>query len=600
MQIGGGAQWRHTIETELNSAKCVIVAWSKRSVGTEGTFVQDEATRAQERHVYIPVLIDKVHLPLGFGEMQALPLGGWKGDRADGRYQAVLASVKRIAGDFEGQAKPHAGGSVTRRGALVGGTAAAGLAIAGVGGWALLRPSAASATGSIAVLPFANLSGDPSQAFFSDGIAEEIRSALGRLAGLKVVGRTSSEAVRSDDAQTAARKLDVANILTGSVRQSASTIRITAELIDGKTGLDRWSQDYDRRPGDSIKIQTDIAQNVATALSSTLGDAAKAAATVGGTDNAEAQRLFIQAGAILDRDFTSATVHQAFRLLDSAIALDPNYASAYARKSGVLIGYGNSYSKSAQELADTRAESLRLVRTALRIAPDLPQAHLALAAVYSSTLHMGPAFAEAKRASQLAPGDAFIISRYASFASRQGFADEGLQTANQAISLDPLNNNSYNLRLDALFYVRRFADVVTRGQELEHSPTLKLTGSDVVGNALVLLGKYREAESYYSQLAPDFWSRMTGEAVILARTGDRAGALRKMQALQREYRDAASYQYAQIYAQLGDKDAAFANLEHGFAIKDAGLSAMKVDPFVDPLRSDARFDALLRRMDLSA
>ena len=82
-QIGGGAAWRPTNEDELNTAGCVIVVWSKRSVGPEGTFVQDEATRAQQRHVYIPVLIDKVHLPLGFGETQALPLTGWHGNRSD-------------------------------------------------------------------------------------------------------------------------------------------------------------------------------------------------------------------------------------------------------------------------------------------------------------------------------------------------------------------------------------------------------------------------------------------------------------------------------------------------------------------------------------
>ena len=88
-QIGGGTAWRHSIEVELNAAKCVIVAWSKRSVGPEGTFVQDEATRAQQRHVYVPVLIDKVHLPLGFGETQALPLASWKGSKADPHSLAV-------------------------------------------------------------------------------------------------------------------------------------------------------------------------------------------------------------------------------------------------------------------------------------------------------------------------------------------------------------------------------------------------------------------------------------------------------------------------------------------------------------------------------
>src|ERR1044071_1608203 len=123
-----------------------------------------------------------------------------------------------------------------RRTALAG-TSVAAAAVAAGGIWFFLKPGSAEASNSIAVLPFANLSGDPAQAYFSDGIAEEIRSALARLAGLKVVGRTSSEAVRNDDAETAAKKLEVANILTGTVRQSPSTIRVTAELIDGQTGI---------------------------------------------------------------------------------------------------------------------------------------------------------------------------------------------------------------------------------------------------------------------------------------------------------------------------------------------------------------------------
>jgi len=599
--IGTGDEWRQTIEKQLDGAKCVIVVWAKGSVGPDGHFVRDEASRAQRRHVYVPVIIDAVDPPLGFGESQATSLRGWKGDRSDPRYQAVLAAVRRIAGNGTGTAAAAPAGlkPVNRRAVLAGGGVAV-VAIAGAGTWELLRPSAASASGSIAVLPFANLSGDPAQGYFSDGIAEELRSALGRIAGLKVVGRTSSEAVRNDDSQTAAKKLDVATILTGSVRQSPSTIRVTAELIDGKTGIDRWSQDYDRSPGDSIKIQTDIAENVATALSSTLGGAAKAAAIVGGTQNADAQRLFIQAGALVDKDFTPENVQQAFDLLDSAIALDPNYASAYARKAGLLIIYGNSHAKSAQELAQGRAEAVRLLQIALRIAPRLAQAHLALGLLHSSSLEMEPAYAESKRALELAPGDAFVIARYANFASVLGHSTEALDAADRAVALDPLNNDSYNLRIGALFYARRYADVVSRAREIEQSPGRKLTNPEFVGHSLVLLGRNQEAESYYGKLAPDYWSRLTGEAIILARAHDSAGALRKIEQLQKAYHDAASYQYGEIYAQLGDNDRAFASLEHGYEIKDAGLSGLKTDPFVDPIRSDPRFGALLRKMNFPA
>ena len=599
-QIGGGAQWRHMIEAELNAAKCVIVAWSKRSVGTEGTFVQDEATRAQVRHVYIPVLIDKVHLPLGFGEMQALPLSAWKGDRSDPHYQAILSAVTRLAGEPAEGASPHSGSpALSRRRVLAGGGVAA-VAIAGAGGWALLKPASASATGSIAVLPFANLSGDPAQVYFSDGIAEELRSALSRIAGLKVVGRTSSEAVRNDDAQTAAKKLEVATILTGSVRQSPSTIRVTAELIDGKTGIDRWSQDYDRSPGDSIKIQTDIAENVANALSAALGGAAKAVVSIGGTQNPAAQRLFIQAGAVTEKDINDETAHQAFDLLDAATALDPNYAAAYARKSGILTAYANSYAKSAQELAQQRSDSLRLARLALKIAPNLAQAHMSLASLYKSNLQMGPAYAEAKRAIELAPGDAFIVALYASFASTLGHSSEALQAGDQAIALDPLNTLAFNLRMRTLFTARRYADVLRASQELDRKSAENLSDPAVPGEALVMLGRNSEAQVYFAKLPPDFWARLTGEAIIMARTGDRAGAERKLATLQQNYRDAASYQYGQIYAQLGDKDRAFANLEHGFAIKDAGLQGLKTDPLLDPIRSDPRFAALLRKMNFPA
>ena len=183
-QIGGGAAWRHAIETELNAAKCVIVVWSKRSVGPDGTFVQDEATRAQQRHVYVPVTIDKVHLPLGFGETQALPLAGWHGDRADPHYQAVHSAVARnVGGKRRRTTAALSAPGVDRRTAIAGGAVAA-AAAAGIGGWAFLRSSPVSAARSIAVLPFANLSGDPAQAYFSDGIAEEIRSALNLIAGL--------------------------------------------------------------------------------------------------------------------------------------------------------------------------------------------------------------------------------------------------------------------------------------------------------------------------------------------------------------------------------------------------------------------------------
>jgi TolB-like protein len=599
-QIGGGAAWRHAIEAELNSAKCVIVVWSKRSAGEEGTFVQDEATRAQQRHVYVPVLIDKVHLPLGFGETQALPLTGWKGDRADAHYQAVLAAVQRNVGAKRRRAaSPITAPSVDRRTAIASGAVAA-VAVASAGGWALLRSSPASASRSIAVLPFANLSGDPSQAYFSDGIAEEIRSALARLAGLKVVGRTSSEAVRNDDAESAAKKLEVANILTGSVRQSPSTIRVTAELIDGKTGLDRWSQDYDRLPGDAIKIQTDIAQNVASALSTALGEAAKAAVTIGGTQNPDAQKLLIQAIALENGPNSREAVERALDLIGSAIRLDPNYADAYARKSALLVRWGNNYATTPAALAQSRTEAISLARTALRIAPNLAQAHRALFSIYTSNLQMAPAVAELTRARALAPGDADTLASYGRYLTRIRRFNEALQVIDQAIASDPLNSFAYEIRTATLFYARRYRDSLSFAKQVAAKSPELAPDPVTMGDVFLALGSFADAQGWYGKAAADYWGRVTGEALLSARQGNRPATLLRLGRLRQLYGDAASTQIGEIYAQLGDREAALSALERAYEIKDAGLTTMLVDPWLDPVRSEPRFKAIVGKMNFPA
>ncbi|MEJ7777911.1 MAG: TIR domain-containing protein [Sphingomicrobium sp.] len=601
-QIGGGAAWRQAIEAELNAAKCVIVAWSKRSVGPEGTFVQDEATRAQQRRVYVPVTIDKVHVPLGFGEMQALSLTGWRGDRSDPRYQAVLSAVRRIAGGNAVKAVVHrvAHSPVSRR-AVLSGSAVAAAAAAGVGGWMLLKPNAAAASDTIAVLPFANLSGDPEQAYFSDGIAEELRSALARLAGLKVVGRTSSEAVRDKDAKTAARELGVPNVLTGSVRRSPDTIRVSAQLIDDTSGMERWSESYDRPPGDTIKIQTDIAENVARALKVALGSAGKAALTLGGTHSPQAQNLLLEADASSDQ-FSRKGLERSIALVDAAIALDPNYAQAYALKAILLLALFNAFSREPDELARGRAEALGYANKAIGIAPNLPIAHGALAGIYQSNLEIRQAYAEYERVFALQKGDADALRSYGSFLSKMGDYSRAIKLANEAVALDPLNPDSYRTRGWILYNSRRYIEALKSLEELKRTPRQFSGGEFPVlrGTNLMMLGRTDEARKAYAQAQKDDPFRLAGEAALAARTGDRSTALKTMDGLQRLYGDPASYQYAQIHAQLGNMDQAFAALERARQIKDAGLLSAKTDPVLDPLRRDPRFAGLLDKIGFPA
>jgi serine/threonine-protein kinase len=592
--ISGGTNWRSDIEEHLDSAKCVIVAWTKRSVGIDGEFVRDEAALAKRRGTYLPVRFDDVEPPLGFREVQAISLKGWRGRPDDTRFLELIAAVQsRIRDDYSPDtARRRTDRQVSRR-ALIGGGAVVALGAASFGVLQLLRSSRASA--SIAVLPFANLSGDPAQGYFADGIADEIRSALGRLGGLTVIGTASSEAVRNDDARTAAKKLGVANILTGNVRQSSSTIRIAAELIDGRTGADRWSENYDRSPGDSIKIQTDIAANVANALSVALGAAARKAITVGGTANPDAQRLYIQASAIRKASIAQASLQKAMALLDAAVALDPTYADAYARKSAILTTYTGNY-LGEKDTPAARTESVRLARTALRIAPNLALGHRALSSAYSATLQIGPAFEELRRARQLAPGDADILAAYSDFTSQLGRAEAALALAEQAIAMDPLNPGAYDERIQVLFDAHRYAQAVNYARDLQRRSPQLFISHQLVADCLSLLGRTAAAQSYYDNAAPDYWHRLTGEGILAARSGDRSTAERVLARMRQLYGDAASTQIGEIYAQLGDEDQAFAALDRAFTFRDAGLVRLRVDPFLDPIRSDRRYTQLLEKL----
>ncbi len=599
-QIGGGAQWRHTIEEELNCAKCVIVVWSKRSAGEFGTFVQDEATRAQQRHVYVPVLIDKVHLPLGFGETQALPLVGWHGSRSDARYEAILSAVRRNIGTKpRARPRPAAAAGVDRRSVVAGGAVAT-LAVAGVGAWALFKPSEASASRSIAVLPFSNLSGDPGQAFFSDGIAEEIRSALNRIAGLKVAGSTSSEAVRNDDAQTAAKKLDVTNILTGSVRQSPSTIRVSAELIDGSTGLDKWSQDYDRSPGDAIKIQMDIAQSVAAALSATLGEAVREAISIGGTSNAAAQKLFLKAKAQRHADDSEAGIHAVVGLLDSAIALDPNFADAHAMKARALADLFGYYTAAGGGFEDGYKQSEAVARQAIALAPGLASGHMALAYTLLSQLNVGRAAIEYERAHALAGGDVDDLLAYAAFLEVLGKQDAAINVAREVQSRDPLNPAGYGREASAQDNAGHLPQAIQAYRKtLELAPNLLLPRA-FLGLALMDAGKFDEARAELRKLPADYLFRLLGESILYAHEGNRAASDVALKRAQQLNGDSAHYQYADIHAQRGEKDEAFASLDRAWQFRDPGLAYMKQDRWLDPIKSDPRFAALLAKMNFPA
>jgi TolB-like protein/DNA-binding winged helix-turn-helix (wHTH) protein/tetratricopeptide (TPR) repeat protein len=529
----------------------------------------------------------------------------WSG-RAVGEdaINRCIAKVRRLgeaSGAFEVETVPRVGyrlietareqtpAGMDRRTAIAIGTAA--LVAAGVGGWELLKPRGSATGDSIAVLPFKNLSGDPNQAYFSDGVAEEIRNALTRLPGLKVIGRGSSEAVRSDDPREAAAKLGVATILTGSVRRSPTTMRITAELIDGRTGVDKWSQDYDRAPGDAIAIQTEIAANVVNALRIALGSTGQAVLTLGGTSNPEAQDLLFRTQAI--ENFSKAGNQQRLGLIERVIALDPSYAKAYAEKAETLAWFARWFPHSLDERAGALADARRAATRAVELAPAFPDAHAAMSAVLWTSLSLSEALREMRQAIALAPNRVEFLGRYSFYIAMLGNAGEALRIIDKAIALDPLSVGPRGQRVFVLYLSRRYIDAMA---QLRLIP--KNAPPPIIASAFILLGRDQEAKGWLEKVAADSPLRLDLEAMMLARSGDRSGALAKRNRVKQLYGDAANYEFAKIDAQLHDTDQAIADLERAWANKEPDLSLIRVEPWLDPIRADPRFAALVSRMDL--
>ncbi len=590
--IEGGTGWRQAIERELGCAKCVLVVWSKRSAGPEGEFVHDEASRAKRRGVYLPVRIDAVEPPIGFGETQALSLVGWKQGRSDARYQAVLAAARALvagpapavgAGAPATPAPAIAAPGIGRR-SVIGGAALGGAALAG-GGWWLLRPKIAQAAASIAVLPFANLSGDPAQAYFSDGIAEELRSSLSRIAGLQVAARTSSEKMRDADVKEAAATLGVANVLTGSVRKGCGTIRVSTQLLNGETGLETWSEVYDRPEGDALVVQTSIATSVANALSLSLG---KAAAMLGGTKNPAAYDAYLRGAAFwAEQRFDDALPAYAL-----AVAIDPNFALA---RTGLAIMMVSAAYAGSTDPGPAVAAAEMEARRAVALAPRLGAPLAALGFILMARLDLRGAAAAHAAAYRLAPGDPYVVRNYAKFQAMIGRGDDAMRAAYRYVALDPLSPNSAGALAAVLYRSGRLDDAIAAYRRALAGLPGDIEALAELSLALLATGQTRAALTLTGSMPPGSWQELTVRAIALARLGDRAGSDRALDQL-RSFGTGFFYQIAEVLAQRGEIDAAFAALDRAYALMDAGLSDLKTDLMMQPLHGDPRYAALIRQI----
>jgi TolB-like protein/Tfp pilus assembly protein PilF len=450
---------------------------------------------------------------------------------------------------------------------------------------------------SIAVLPFVNLSGDKEQEYFSDGLTEELLNSLSRINELQVAARTSSFSFQGEhpDIATVAHKLNVGAVLEGSVRRSANTVRITAQLVNGVTGFHIWSQSYDQDLGDVLKLQTEIATAVASALKVTLlGDEA-AKIELGGTRNPGAFDAYLQGSKAVNSGQGASSYQSAFAAYTEAIRLDPNYALAFASRSLALSRYAGEFAVGTG-VRELFAKAQADAREALKLAPELAEGHLALARFLSSSpLDFTRASEAYERAMALAPGNAEVLAESGLFAVNMGRFDAGLAAARHAIALDPLNPRRRAQFGEALYGTRRYREAVAAfGAVISLEPDFK-RAYGFRGVAYYWLGDFKSARSS-CESKPDHWSSLWCLALTYEKLGRHVDAEAELKKLQAAFGDASAYQCTTIYAQWGNAAKALEWLVRAVRLPDPGVVYVKTDPLIDPLRKEPRFQAIEREL----
>jgi tetratricopeptide (TPR) repeat protein len=386
----------------------------------------------------------------------------------------------------------------------------------------------------------------------------------------------------------------VGAVLEGSVRRSAHTIRITAQLINAVTGFHLWSKTYDRGTGDVLKLQTEIATSVAGALQVTLlGDVA-AKVELGGTSNPAAFDAYLR-GAKAGRSFRDTKdLPAAIAAYTEAIRLAPHYALAFAARSIALSDLAGE-AETAAAVRGGYDKAQADARQALELAPDLGQAHLALAYVLDNTLHFTQANAEYERALALAPGNAELLRLSGTFAALMGHFDVGVAATRRAIVLDPLARNTHSSLARALYIARRYEEsLAAYAEAISLDPDFKQSYGDR-GLSLYGLGDLESAR-VACETKLDFWVSQQCLAVVYDKLGRHADAEAELSKLKAAGADTSAYQYATIYAQWGDRANALEWLEVAWRLQDPGLEELKTDPLMDPLRQEPRFQAIEREL----
>jgi len=455
---------------------------------------------------------------------------------------------------------------------------------------------------SVAVLPFRNLSPDPENEFFADGITEDVIAQLSKIRALKVISRGSVMRFKGRDQslREIGIALDVATLLEGSVRRAGSRVRIVAQLMDAETDRHLWSETYDRELTDIFAIQSDVALHIAGALEAELTQDERSRIRKEPTGDVEAYRLYLLGRSCLLR-WTEESVEQGIAYLQQAVARDPEYALAHATLAYayIEIALGMVGTLPAMEAMERGRAA---VARALALDPGLAEAHAMLAFVrFAGDYDWAAAEAEFRRAIELNPNSGDTYDTYGLMLAALGRYDEALAVQRRAHELDPLAH-----RHDAATTLLRAGRheealrVVTRVTELEPG---FINARATMGWAYLLCGMPDEGIAQLERaaaLAPESTLLLSqlGQAYgRVGRTADAREILARLEAMSRQ-RYVSPYHMAYVYTGLGEHERAMDWLERAYEERAGGVYGVKASFLFTALRGHPRFTALLRKMNL--
>ena len=453
---------------------------------------------------------------------------------------------------------------------------------------------------SLAVLPFGNLSGNPENAYFAAGIQDEIITRLAKIGDLKVVSCLSTQRFKSspDDLPAIAKQLGVANVLQGSVQRTADEVRVNVQLVKAETDTHLWAETFDRKLTDVFQIESDIAKTIAEKLQAKLTGSEEHALSLKPTADSEAHQLYLQGRYLWNRR-TGGNLKKALSYFQQAVEKDPGYALAYtgiADSCALIPVYGAGAPKDYYPRAKAAAEK------ALQLDDTLAEAHTSLANVFFRYLELAKSAGEFERSIQLNPNYPTTHQWYGRLTLLAlGQFDHAVAEAKRAVELDPVSPIGRTDVATVYMTERRYDEAIAQLRHtLEIDPDFYWAHRQL-GLALELKGAPTEAVVEYQRA-----SELNDDPRNLAFVGHANASMGKQEEAREilaklteiaRTRYVSGYSFAVIHLALGEKDQALDWLEKD-AREQTGFEVnfIKVDPYLDPLRGDPRFEALMAKV----